>query len=160
MKFRAVAKNYDSIQCILKSFQAATKLTTNVVFNIDPNEIQLFADPSYQDGHLLSRCVLPKETLFSEYLFKGINSEHNRIFFDVKCDSLSQILHSVQINSIKSLKLKLTNGRDGRFILAISVEYPSFESSRFIDYNVYISLINRKYWNTFEEQPMDSFQAI
>lgn len=158
MKFRAISKNFESIQYVLKSLTSSARLASNLVFCISENSIQLFADPSYQNGPFLSCCELLKNNVFSSYLFSGISKDHNRIFFDVRCDSLLQILHSLQTN-IKSLKLKLANGRDGRFVLAISVEYPSLESSRFINYNVYISIINRKYWSTFDDQQVDVYKA-
>lgn len=158
MKFRAISNSLDQIQVILRSLQAATKLTGNVVFCLSESCMQIIADPTYKNGPLLSRCKLSKENLFDEYQFSGVNQEYNIIYFDAKCDSLSNVLRSLP-NNIKSLKLKLANGQDRRFKLVITVEYPSIDSSRFIEHYVYVSIMNRKYWSVFNEQPVEPIQV-
>ena len=158
MKFRAVAKNIEAIHIILKSLQACTKMTTNLVFCISPTAVLVIADPSYRSGPLLSRCILLRENIFGEYSFNGVHPDQNLIYFDVRCDSMFNILHSVQSN-IKSFKMKLTNGQDNHFVLAITVEVPNLEGSRFITHNVYISLMHRKYWKTFDEIPIEPVQV-
>lgn len=157
MKFRSVSNQLDSIQAILRSMQAASKLATNVVFRVSETGIQIFADPSYKNGPYLARCELLKENLFERYEFKGVSPEHNLIYFAVNCDSLFNILHALK-PAIKSLKIKLINS-DGDPAMCISVEYPLMGESRFITYNVHITILNRTRWPPFEMQYSDPFDV-
>ncbi|UXI18658.1 hypothetical protein NH340_JMT04601 [Sarcoptes scabiei] len=154
MKFRAHSNNFEAIQNILKSFQAASRLSNSIVFKISTTSIQLITNPSARSHHLLSRCELIRSLLFDEYVLKGFSEQDNFIYFDVRSDTLSQVLHSLQ-NNLKSLKLKLMNGSKGRFVLSITAEYPTFKADRIIRYQVYIDILNRNIWNSLDEYRLD-----
>lgn len=168
MKFRAVATKHEAIQQILKSFLVCTKFTAYLIIRISSTSIQIIADPSYENGPLLSRCELLRDTMFSEYSFHGISNEDNLIFFDVRSDSISNILQALR-GSFKSLKLKLVNntkisdktdGNAKRFAMTLTVEYSSLVlESRKVTHNVSITLMNRSFWNNFTDQPLDPIQV-
>lgn len=159
MKFRAHSNNFEAIQNILKSFQAASRLSNSIVFKISTTSIQLITNPSARSHHLLSRCELIRSLLFDEYVLKGFSEQDNFIYFDVRSDTLSQVLHSLQ-NNLKSLKLKLMNGSKGRFVLSITAEYPTFKADRIIRYQVYIDILNRNIWNSLDEYRLDPINVM
>lgn len=110
----------------------------------------------------MSRCELLAENLFTEYQFKGVSAEHNLIYFDVPCPALANIMGTFH-QCIKSFRMRLDNGPGGerqRFVLKISVEYPSLNNSRYVHHFVGISIMKQKYWAPFEDQPIDPFDVI
>lgn len=161
MKFRALAKQHNAINYIIKSLQTATKLGECVVFRLAPDGMQLISNPSYKNGQSLSRGELLKGNIFVEYGFNGVSPEHNLIYFDVLSEALGNVIHSIKLNNIKSLKFKLVNGRNRKFILAITVEYSTLSNVQtVVKHDVYVSIIQRKFWGVYEDHMLATFQVM
>lgn len=158
MKFRAVSKNFEATQNILKSLIAAAKFSNNVVFCISPDYVNLITGFSYQYP-FLAKCELSRQIVFEEYIFKGLSSEYNLIYFECRSNSLINVLNSLQSN-MKRFKLKLLNGLNGRFVMEIIAEYPTYDTDRIISHQVYINMITRKNWKLFQNISIEPINVI
>jgi len=104
------------------------------------------------------KCELNADDYFQEYSFRGVSNENNLIYFDIRCESLTQVLSSFLTN-IKSIKFKLSN-KEGKSVLSIEVDYPTSDSNRSIRHDIGVGIIQRKFWQTIGEIDCARFHVI
>nr|XP_046917705.1 uncharacterized protein LOC124498045 [Dermatophagoides farinae] len=157
MKFRAITRRYEAINAINRSILAAAKLTEFLVFRIDSDTINLIPDTSSPTNHVSIRFVWNRTLLFDDYSFKGLNNDHNVIYFYLYSNSIIDIINAIHTN-VQFLKIKLTTNNQQKPILQFTSEKICRAESeqQTIKNQVLVVIINQQSWSLYDEYTMNS----
>lgn len=157
MKFKAISNDCQQIKYLFRVFQSICKFSEEIIIRLSQNEIQLIAS-QHRLSSFVVRCDLNTDDFFQEYSFRGVSNENNLIYFEMRSDSLTQVLNSF-LTIIKTIKFKLSHKQEND-LFCIEVEYPTNDSNRFIRHDIRIGLIQRKYWHSIYETDFGPFHVF
>ncbi|XP_050442485.1 checkpoint protein HUS1 [Adelges cooleyi] len=157
MKFRGKIIDPHCMRQFYSIVMILSKLCKNVVIRLSEKKLFLIAlhESAAASNQISVWSVLDQQSFFKDYTMSG-DTEKNEIFFSLPIDMLASSLSSAkQTNSVKTLKMKLTDKLSP--CLTVELELESLVSSKQLCvHDVPVSVIAPTEWSEYNEPNIPS----